>query len=210
MTALPTPAQRDAESAWAEELGRLASLVAHEVNNLLNGVAVNLEVVRSRAARNAESSTVAPFAETASAQLELLTPVIRAMITLAKPAHNAISLTAELANIVSVLGVVAAAKGGQISVDRPDSRTDTGVSGAAARLILASALRLAAEPGVYVQVGITTQGQETVVRLARPGNSGVQVPHAVAETAAAAGVQLEHVADALLIRFPAGPLPLTP
>jgi hypothetical protein len=35
-------------ATWAEELGLLASRVAHEVNNLMNGVAVNLEVVRSR------------------------------------------------------------------------------------------------------------------------------------------------------------------
>ena len=206
----PTPAGSDAETAWAEELGRLASLVAHEVNNLLNGVSVNLEVVRSRAAKNADSSAVAPFAETASAQLELLTSVVRAMIALTKPAPEALSLTAELGNIAAVIGVVAAAKGGELSIDRSDSEFATCVSGATARLLLASSLRLAAEPGARVQVGISTQGRDTVVRVARPGSSGVALPQVVARTAANAGVHMEHVTDALLLRFPAGPLHSTP
>lgn len=48
------------------ELKRLA----HDVRNALNGVAVNLEVARSRAARGIESSQLTPFLDAAAQQLE--------------------------------------------------------------------------------------------------------------------------------------------
>lgn len=47
--------------------------LAHEVRNALNGVAVNLEVARSRAARGADSSQLTSFLETAAQQLDLAT-----------------------------------------------------------------------------------------------------------------------------------------
>lgn len=47
--------------------------LAHDVRNALNGVAVNLEVARSRAQRGVDVAEVAPFMETAAEQLELAT-----------------------------------------------------------------------------------------------------------------------------------------
>ncbi|MDQ6738324.1 MAG: hypothetical protein M3Z30_11580 [Gemmatimonadota bacterium] len=47
--------------------------LAHDVRNALNGVAVNLEVARSRTQRGVDVSEVAPFLETAAQQLELAT-----------------------------------------------------------------------------------------------------------------------------------------
>jgi hypothetical protein len=41
----------------------------HELRNALNGVSVNVEVVRSRAAREGSPKELAPFAERASAQV---------------------------------------------------------------------------------------------------------------------------------------------
>ena len=47
--------------------------MAHDVRNALNGVAVNLEVARSRAERGADVTQVAPFIETAVQQLDAAT-----------------------------------------------------------------------------------------------------------------------------------------
>jgi len=47
--------------------------LGHDVRNALNGVAVNLEVARSRAARGADVAQVAPFIETAVQQLDAAT-----------------------------------------------------------------------------------------------------------------------------------------
>ncbi len=57
--------ERD-KSAELRQLG-------HDVRNALNGVAVNLEVARSRAARGADATQVAPFIETAVQQLDAAT-----------------------------------------------------------------------------------------------------------------------------------------
>ena len=47
--------------------------LTHEVNNAANGVAVNLEVVRSRTAGSDGPNAAGPFAERASEQFEALT-----------------------------------------------------------------------------------------------------------------------------------------
>lgn len=204
MSGSPAQVGLAAEPAWAEELGRLAALAAHELNNLLNGVAVNLEVVRSRSARSAQSSAIVPFAETATTQLEALTPVIRGLVALARPVPGSVSVSVELGHIAAVVGSWASARGGSISVGVPVSEASTCVSGATARLLLASAVRTAAEPGIRVECSIATEGQESVVRLARPGLTGVELPLDAVRVAADAGIRIEHVAETLLLRFPAG------
>ena len=47
--------------------------LAHDVRNALNGIAVNLEVARSRARRGVDVGEVAPFIETAAQQLDVAT-----------------------------------------------------------------------------------------------------------------------------------------
>lgn len=44
--------------------------LAHEVRNALNGVAVSVEVARSRAERGIAGSEITPFLETAARQLD--------------------------------------------------------------------------------------------------------------------------------------------
>ncbi len=58
-----------------DALERSAALrqLAHDVRNALNGVAVNLEVARSRAERGVDVTQVASFLETAAQQLEAAT-----------------------------------------------------------------------------------------------------------------------------------------
>jgi hypothetical protein len=59
--------------------------LTHEVNNAANGVAVNLEVVRTRTAGVDGEHHAAPFAERASEQLESLTAlqeILRALLQL--------------------------------------------------------------------------------------------------------------------------------
>ncbi|MEO6864573.1 MAG: hypothetical protein ABI229_03895 [Gemmatimonadaceae bacterium] len=52
---------------------RMAELkqLAHDVRNALNGVAINLEVARTRGGRGVDIADVAPFLETAAQQLEV-------------------------------------------------------------------------------------------------------------------------------------------
>ena len=55
---------------WLPQLRGLVRGSAHETRNALNGLVVNLEVVRSRLARNGGEESLLAFAEQASAQAE--------------------------------------------------------------------------------------------------------------------------------------------
>lgn len=73
-------ARRRSRAETRAELGRLT----HDVRNALNGVAVNIEVARGRAARNfADPAAIAPFLEQAAAQLELVTTLHKEILALA-------------------------------------------------------------------------------------------------------------------------------
>ncbi len=66
-----TDQARAGEPDWLPQLTEVIRGSAHETRNTLNGVVVNLEVVRSRLARAAgDSQDVLPFAEQAMAQAE--------------------------------------------------------------------------------------------------------------------------------------------
>ena len=78
-------APADAGVLWPAALQRALARAAHDVKDALNGVSVNLEVVRSRASRaDTPASAVAPFAEAAAQQLERLT----ARLTMKETGHE--------------------------------------------------------------------------------------------------------------------------
>ena len=78
-------APADAGVLWPVALQRALARAAHDVKDALNGVSVNLEVVRSRASRaDAPASAVAPFAEAATQQLERLTALLDAVLALGR------------------------------------------------------------------------------------------------------------------------------
>jgi hypothetical protein len=64
-----TDAARKAKEA-PEAVREIIRRAGHELRNALSGVAVNVEVVRSRAGRDGAEKEVASFAERASAQVE--------------------------------------------------------------------------------------------------------------------------------------------
>jgi hypothetical protein len=67
------------DSKAPSEVARLS----HDVKNALNGVSVNLEVARSRAARgNADVTQIVPFLENAAQQLEAATKLHKQFVDL--------------------------------------------------------------------------------------------------------------------------------
>ena len=92
---------------WSESLQALAAYVAHDLRNALNAVAVNMEVVRSRSARGAEASAIAPFATTAAAQLEVTSAATEALLAFVRPEPQ----PADVATIVGRLARLLAVHG---------------------------------------------------------------------------------------------------
>ena len=87
----------------------LAAHVAHDLRNALNAVAVNLEVVRGRSARGAEAAAIAPFAATASSQLEMASAATEALLGFARAEAEPADVSAivgRLARLLSVRGEI--------------------------------------------------------------------------------------------------------
>lgn len=92
---------------WAHALQAVANLIAHDLRNALNAVAVNLEVVRGRSARGAEAAAIAPFAATAAAQFETAAAAAEALLTLTRPESSRIDVAAfivRLARLTALAG----------------------------------------------------------------------------------------------------------
>jgi hypothetical protein len=122
----------------------------HELRNALSGVAVNVEVVRSRAAREGAAGEVASFAARASAQVE-----------------EASALTDGLLALVS--SVVAAQAAGTLKQagHGAGSRIELMIYGDAAPSVVSDIERLASRIGV----GVEQHGRNVILTILREGKS---------------------------------------
>ena len=104
---------RSVDELWLETLQQINARASHEVKGALNGVAVNLEVVRSRAAKaDAVAGAVSPFASSASDQLELVIEMADALLLLGRAPREPVDLGATLRHLVALLGPSARSEGG--------------------------------------------------------------------------------------------------
>jgi len=200
-------AAADAGVLWLAALQRALGRAAHDVKDALNGVSVNLEVVRSRAARDeAPASTVAPFADAAAQQLDRLTGLLDAVLALGRserePADVGITLR-RVATLCSASNAAADLRVVVRDVSVGDARTR--VPGDAVRLALVAPLLDAVvgtrgEPRGHVECELASEAETLVVRLhaGRP----VPMPTEVAESLRAAGVTWSESADELSLMFP--------
>jgi signal transduction histidine kinase len=148
---------------WAEALQAVANLVAHDIRNALNAVAVNLEVVRSRSSRGADASGIAPFAATAASQFEVAAAAAEALLSLVRPESSAtVDVAFLFGRLATILGVggrrtlrVDDRSGGQALTDAPADM----VRAAVARSVLSAlsvgdavACEIRADDGIFVRV----------------------------------------------------------
>lgn len=132
---------RTVDEMWLDTLQRLISRAAHEVKGALNGVSVNLEVVRVRSARpHAPASSVANYAESASAQLEQLAAMAEALLLLSRAPREPVDVSMTLAQLGSLVEPGAKADGIEFCIVRPSGPGMVQPPGNVVRLVLGSAL----------------------------------------------------------------------
>jgi len=194
-------------AAWLALQRRIAGQSAHEVKNALNGLAVNVEVVRARAARGASADQIASFADSAAAQLEGVVALVEALLALARPARAAAE-AGGVAGAFRALAPLVAASGREVEVVAESTVAQaTQLDGELLRLVAAAALVAVAEavpadaPGaVACRVEPDRDG---VVRVQVSGAGPVGLPPDVARLAARAGVTHAPRADGIELTFPA-------
>ena len=144
---------RDLPGQWLAALQEIADRAAHEVKDSLNGVALNLEVIRSRSGRATEgmgqgtsgggggAEALAPFAAAASGQFEWLTERAEALLFLARtPRAGATDVAVTLKHLAALLVPAARADGGELKVEGLDRPARTLAPAIAVRLALAAGL----------------------------------------------------------------------
>src|SRR5690242_8241108 len=138
------PSGRSAEELWLDVLQRVCARTSHELKGALNGVAVNLEVVRSRSTRpEAAAASVAPFASSAADQLETVVEMTEALLKLARAPREPVDVSDTVACLVALLAPSVRADGGSLRMEVPSrelTAATTRANGNVVRLVIGAAL----------------------------------------------------------------------
>lgn len=188
---------------WLNTLHEIMDRSAHEVKDSLNGVSLNLEVIRSRSSRaGTAAKDVASFAEAASGQFETLTARVEAMLALARPPRAGSADLAQSLKLLSTLLVPAArADGRTLTVDGYEQSVPTRAPALAVRLALASGM-LSLVKGSKSGRCTLQSGLEPVVRFSHESAVTCSLDSAVAEALAGCNINTRRSDHDLLIEFP--------
>jgi signal transduction histidine kinase len=200
----------DARVLWLAMVQRLMGRAAHDVRDSLNGVAVNLEVVRSRAARDgAPASVVAPYADAAGQQLERLTSLLDALLAVARPERDPVNVGVALHRVATLCAASTSADDATVVVqDDPPDDAITRLPGEVVRLALSApllqAVRGDGHPATPVRCAMRVAGAEVHVTMSADGRR-VTMPAEVADVVRQGGVRWtdgEPETGALSLVFP--------
>ena len=201
-----------ADELWLGVFQRLCDATAHQFKGALNGVAVNLEVVRSRSGRGeGEASALRPFAEAAAAELESVIQSAEAILALARSPRGSANI-ARITRDVAVLasrGAGAAeaeeASGRRLTVDKGVERLGTtSAPASAARLAIAAVLLAALEVSKDVVCSAVDDGGGPAIRISCGERDGsrIALSDEVVSAAYSAGVHLDISESGATITFP--------
>ncbi|HEU4585834.1 MAG TPA: histidine kinase dimerization/phospho-acceptor domain-containing protein [Gemmatimonadaceae bacterium] len=201
----------------------LANRAAHEIRNPLNGLALNLEVVRSRAARGTgDLASIGRYADSASSESERAAELVQALLELARPLTEPVDLWSALRPMVVLHSAIAAAEA--LGAPRDDGdrsahevtlepRGDAWLTVAAdpivSRLALGTALDAAAKARTPAIVRCSVEARAAgdgktggqVVAMLRCAAPAPKLDAAVRDAIEGGGVVLEAVPDGMMLTF---------
>lgn len=195
---------RGVDELWLDTLQKIYARGAHDIRDALNGVSVNLEVVRSRTMR-AESPTasVSGFAASAAGQLEITTRMVEALLALGRTPREPAELGATLAHLEVLLASAARGDGGRLVMEPPVPHTPDALrsDGNIVRLVLGAALLAALDRKCVVTCRTELRNVATVTIDCSEGGA-IQLPLDIADAAVAADIRIEATSKGLSLAFP--------
>jgi hypothetical protein len=143
---------------WLDEFGRLTNHVLHGLRNGLQGVGINLEVIRSRTEHGGgDCGDLRTFASNASRQFEDVSAQVEALAYLSKNTSGG----TEVGPILRAIAVLLNAGGKRrVTLEESPLAARIGVDPMTARLILTHMMLTAVETGS--EVTCTVSGKEPV------------------------------------------------
>lgn len=197
----------DLEVLWLRTLQTVVDRAAHEIKDALNGVSLNIEVVRSRSRRaDVAAADLAEFATAAGSQFETLVERTEALVFLARPQKrgSAVDIALTLRHLAALLVPVARADGAALKVSGWERPVPTTASADAVRLGIGAGLLQMAEQGGSCLLE-TTSG--TVVRFSHESAETCTLDSAIAASLAEQNIVIQRAdpggkAGDLLMVFP--------
>lgn len=192
----------DLDALWLRTLEDVINRAAHEVKDSLNGVSLNLEVIRSRSSQaDASGRSFASFAAAATEQLENLSARTEAVLFLARPAREPADVAVTLGHLAALLVPAAKSEGGTLVVEGYQMPTPTGSSGLATRLAVASGLLMLIKEGGCGRCWLDAT-DEIVVRFSHESAVACSLDPTIAKAIAEYSITNERSGMELILRFP--------
>lgn len=194
----------DAERLWLDTLQSVTARVAHELKGALNGVSVNLEVVRGRSEQPGQpASAVARFATAAATQLDAVIDMNEALLSLGRQARDPVDVTMVLRQLAALLVPVGRAAGSEltVAVGVDGVAAATGVPAAVVRSVVGRALLAAIDAGGG---DVQLSGPDGATVLTVSGrNDAPALDEVMTAAAREAGLIVEVEGTQLTLTFPA-------
>ena len=201
-----TQVSSSTDARWLDALQRLASRSAHELRGALNGVSVNVEVVRSRAAKaSASAAALEPFADAASAQLDDVIELTEALLGLTRPAPEPVAIATETKRIVTLLAAAARADNRRLHLEDVTSLNSLGVTsapGSAVRVALCECLLAAVHASTTTKCTAVVDTTASTIRITASDGGPISLPSDLVVVSAESGIDIQIEASAISISFP--------
>jgi signal transduction histidine kinase len=189
------------DALWLAMLQRICGRAAHEIKGVLNGVSINLEVVRSRSAKpDAPASSVAPYANAAAQQFDLVIDMTEALLALSRAPSGGADVGVTVRRLRALLAPVAAADGKSLELGSAvDELGTSSADSSAVRLAIGAALSVAIESASEVRCAAA----DGVLRV-EISDGGVLLPldEEIVSAARRANIEIRAEPSAISISFP--------
>ncbi|HET9425054.1 MAG TPA: hypothetical protein VFO55_06745 [Gemmatimonadaceae bacterium] len=195
---------RTVDELWLASLQKLTAHIAHDLKGALNGVSVNVEVVRGRSEREGTTGgDVHRFAVSAAEQLAVVIRTTGALLSLGRASRGPADVSAVAKQVGGLLADQIAFEGGKLEVSIEGGLSvETSAPLNAVRLAIAESVFAAA--GGARQVTVRVRGLRSPVVQVAPA-TGAVLPPEVTSSLASAGVRILTDGHGISIEFPGPP-----
>jgi hypothetical protein len=193
---------------WLDALEGLCGRAAHELKGALNGVAVNLEVVRSRSERpETSASAVGSYANSASDQLGVVIETAEALLALARGARTPVEVARVTRYVHALLAPSARSQGRRFELSGSlDGLGATSAGASAARLSVAASAMAATDAWSHVVCRVAGGGDDSPEVLRFECRDAEPAPccigGAIVDAAARSGIRIQVDGSTISITFP--------